>query len=31
MQIHWKIKKVIMYITDGLKFSSDYSNESNEE
>ena len=31
MQIHWKIKKVIRYITDDLKNSSDDSDESGEE
>ena len=31
MQIHWKRKKVIRYITNDLIFSSDDSDESNEE
>ena len=31
MQIKWKRKKVFGYITDGLKFSSVYSDEPDEE
>ena len=31
MQAHRKIKKVIKYITDDLKFSSDHSNKSDKE